>query len=68
MIMTCMFFTIIDSFTSATNKTLAMIEDTAFNSFNYGLSSAMSWIYTVLILLILGIVMLFMNRVVKKYA
>lgn len=67
MILTCMIFTIIDSFTGANNTTLDMIEDTAFNNFNFGLSAAMSWIYTVLILLLLGLVVLMMRKVVKKY-
>lgn len=67
MILTCMIFTIIDSFTGANNTTLDMIEDTAFNNFNFGLSAAMSWIYTLLILLLLGLVVLMMRKVVKKY-
>lgn len=67
MIMTCMIYTIIDSFTASTNATLEMIENTAFTTFKYGLSSAMSWIYTVLILAMLGLVVLIMRRVVKQY-
>jgi ABC-type sugar transport system permease subunit len=67
MIMTCMIYTIIDSFTSSTNETLEMIENTAFSTFRYGLSAAMSWIYTALILLMLGIVVLVMRKVVKQY-
>lgn len=67
MIMTCMIYTIIDSFTASTNATLELIENTAFSTFRYGLSSAMSWIYTVLILLLLGLVMLIMGKVVKQY-
>ncbi len=67
MIMTCMIFTIIDSFTASTNATLTMIENMAFNNFNFGLSAAMSWIYTILILLLLGLVVLLMRKVVKRY-
>jgi len=67
MIMTCMIFTVIDSFTSSTNKTLSMIEDVAFKNFNHGLSSAMAWIYTILIMLLLGLVVLIMRKVVKRY-
>lgn len=67
MIMTCMIYTIIDSFTATTNATLEMIKNTAFTTFQYGLSSAMSWIYTVLILLLLGLVVLIMRKVVKQY-
>lgn len=67
MMLTAMIYTIIDSFTAATNKTLALIEDTAFTKQSFGLSSAMSWIYTAMILLFLGLVYLLMGRVVKRY-
>ena len=67
MIMTCMIYTIIDSFTSSGNATLSMIEDTAFSTFNFGVSAAMSWIYSVLILLLLGLVVLVMKGVIRKY-
>ncbi len=67
MIMTCMIFTIIDSFTASTNATLTMIQNRAFSTMDYGISSAMSWIYTLLIVLMLGIVVLIMRKVVKQY-
>lgn len=67
MIMTCMIYTIIDSFTASTNATLKMIQDKAFTTFDYGISSAMSWIYTLLIVLLLGVVVLIMRKVVKQY-
>ncbi len=67
MILTCMIYTIIDSFTATTNATLEIIESTALTNFNFGLSAAMSWIYTVLILLFLGLVVLIMRKVVKQY-
>lgn len=67
MIMTCMIYTIIDSFTASTNKTLEMIQNMALNSFNFGLSAAMSWIYSLMIMLLLGIVVLIMGKVVKNY-
>lgn len=67
MILTCMIFTIIDSFTASGNTTLDLIENTAFTNFNFGLSAAMSWIYTLLILLLLGLVVLIMRKVVKRY-
>lgn len=67
MIMTCMIYTIIDSFTASTNKTLELIQATALNSFNFGLSAAMAWIYSLLIMLLLGLVVLLMGRVVKRY-
>ena len=67
MILTSMIFSIIDSFTASTNKTLEIIRNTAFNNFNHGLSAAMAWIYTLLIMLLLGLVVLIMRRVVKRY-
>lgn len=67
MMLVSMIYTIIDSFVSPTNKTLALIEDTAFKNQNFGLSAAMAWIYTLCILLFLGIVYLLMGKVVNRY-
>ncbi len=67
MILTCMIYTIIDSFTASTNKTLELIQNTALNSFNFGLSAAMAWIYSVMIVLLLALVALVMGKVVRKY-
>ena len=67
MMLVSMIYTIIDSFVSSTNKTLTLIEDTAFKNQNFGLSAAMAWLYTLFILLFLGIVYLLMGKVVNRY-
>lgn len=46
-------YTIIDSF--ARSPITDLIMETGFNNFNFGLSSAMAWIYFISIMLILGI-------------
>ncbi len=57
MIITCIVYTIIDSFNAAGNSTLEMMRDKAFGTTqNFGLGAAMAWIYSVVILLIIGIV------------
>ena len=48
-------YSIIDNFTMSTNTTMNYIYDVAFSKFNYGLSSAMSWIYCTILTLIVGI-------------
>lgn len=52
-VFTCVIYSIIDSFAASSNKTVTLIQSTAFDNQNFGLSSAMSWIYFVLIIVIL---------------
>lgn len=54
LILTNIIYTIIDSFTSSTITTY--IYDVAFANQNFGLSAAMSWLYTIVIIAVLGIV------------
>lgn len=54
LILTNIIYTIIDSFTSSPVTTL--IYSVAFETQNFGLSAAMSWIYTIIVALILVIV------------
>ncbi len=51
----CVVYTIIDSFTDSSNVVMSIIKG-QFDSFEYGLSSAMSWVYFVVILLIILLV------------
>ncbi|WP_270170893.1 carbohydrate ABC transporter permease [Paenibacillus sp. SYP-B4298] len=46
-------YTVIDSF--ASNSTTTLIRTTGFSSFNFGLSSAMAWIYFLAVALILAV-------------
>lgn len=58
-------YTIIDSFSS--NAMTDLIRDTGFKSFNFGLSSAMAWVYFLAIALILGISTYIISRKVFYY-
>lgn len=49
-------YTIIDSFTSATNSMMKEIQTTIFSQVKYGLGSAMAWIYFIVIIVIISIV------------
>lgn len=55
-------FSIIDTFTVSTNITMDYIEKTAFTNFNFGLSSAMSWIYCTVLTLILAVIMMVISK------
>lgn len=61
----CIVYTIIDSFTAYNNFIIAMIKQYMI-SMNYGVASAMAWIYFVIIIGILGIVMLLISPLRKK--
>lgn len=55
LILTNIVYSIIDSFTAAHNELVVLIRSTAFGGAGYGVSLAMSWLYFVAILIILGI-------------
>ena len=55
-------FSIIDTFTVSTNITMDYIEKTAFTNFDFGLSSAMSWIYCTVLTLILAVIMMVISK------
>ena len=58
-------YTVIDSFTATTNKTITLTQDIAFSNSNFGLSAAMSWIYFILIIVLLGVLTLILKKVMK---
>ena len=60
-------YSIIDSLTNSSNVVIGMIRDTAFASNDYGLSSAMAWLYFLAILAIVGIVVKLVSKVVFYY-
>ena len=53
--MTNIIYIIVDSFTSPYNPMLAFIQDMTWSGGGYGLSAAMSWLYFITIIIILGI-------------
>ncbi|KQY84130.1 ABC transporter permease [Paenibacillus sp. Root52] len=60
LILTNLVYTIVDSFIS--DQTSRLVVDTAFKSFNFGLSAAMSWIYFAVIALILWVTTALVSR------
>lgn len=60
-------YSIIDSLTNSSNVVIGMIRDTAFASNDFGLSSAMAWLYFLAILAIVGIVVKLVSKVVFYY-
>jgi len=60
-------YTIIDLLTNSSNTVMELIRDTAFASQDYGMSSAMAWIYFAAILLIVGLVMWIVSKLVFYY-
>ena len=55
-------YSLIDNFTMSTNETMTYIFDTAFSNFDYGLSSAMAWLYCLVLAIIVGIAMLVISK------
>ena len=53
---------IIDSFTNVSNPVISRIHSSAYDSLNFGLSSAMAWSYMLIILAVLGIVYKLVSR------
>jgi len=60
-------YTIIDLLINSSNTVMELIRDTAFASQDYGMSSAMAWIYFAAILLIVGLVMWIVSKLVFYY-
>ncbi|MGF7142971.1 ABC-type sugar transport system permease subunit [Anaerotaenia torta] len=57
-------YTIINSFTNASNEMMILIDDTIFGQVQFGYGSAMAWIYFVLVALLLAVVSLLMSKLV----
>lgn len=57
-------YTIIDQFLKADNLAVKFISEKLANSSAYALASSLSWIYTAVVLLFVGIVFLLINRMV----
>lgn len=67
MILTCIIYTIIDSFTSSSNGVMSKIYTTAFEKLEFSISAAMGWFYFAVIAVILGIVALIFKKFVFSY-
>ena len=67
MLLLCVIYTIIDSFTGASNHVLSVIRLEMLKNMKMGLSSAMSWIYFVLISVIIVVLLLLFSKRVFYY-
>lgn len=62
LILVAVIYCIIDSFTNVSNTVISRIHSSAYDSLNFGLSSAMAWSYMLIILVVLGIVYKLVSR------
>ena len=62
LILVSVVYCVIDSFTNVSNPVISRIHSSAYDSLNFGLSAAMAWSYTVLILAVLGLIYKLINR------
>ena len=67
MILTCIIYTIIDSFTSGANSVMERIYSTAFEKLQFSVSAAMGWFYFAVIALLLGVVAFVFTKFVFRY-
>lgn len=67
MLLLCTIYSIIDSFTSSSNVVLSTIKTEMFNRMDMGLSSAMSWLYFIIVIVFIGAVYLICSRGVFYY-
>ena len=58
-------YTVIDNYTSSSNKVIEYILELAFERSRFEVSSAMGWLYFIVCLVIIGIVFLIMRPFVK---
>lgn len=64
LILVNLLYTVIDLFTSVDNKTISFIATYYENVSTYSLASAFSWMYTILLLLFVGVVYLLVNKLI----
>lgn len=55
-------YTIIDSFTRSDNALMRLIQQTGFENSNYGLASAMAWLYSIVIVIVIAVIALICSR------
>lgn len=67
LILTCVVYTVVDSFTASENGVMSLIQTTATTNLDYPLSYAMAWIYFLIVIVILGVVTWLISRKVFYY-
>lgn len=63
----CLVYTIVDSFCSPNNSVIDYIYEMAFYNLQYGFASAMAWIYTGLIIVVLLVFAGLASRLARRY-
>ena len=63
----CWIYTIIDFFMKTDNQIMEKINNVMIVQLNYGFSSAMAWIYFIVVMLLIGISSLIIKKVVYYY-
>ncbi len=61
MILACLIYTVIDSFTSTDNLVMGRVLDMQ-SDWQYGYAAAMAWVYFIIVLAAVGIITLILNR------
>ncbi len=67
MLLVCMIYTIVDSFTTTSSGVMSMISTTTFENINMALGAAMGWIYFLIIGIILVVVGFIFSKLVFYY-
>lgn len=60
-------YSVIDTFTNPDNEMMSYIHSTIFNQSNFGVGSAMAWVYLASVAVILAITSVILLKMVKKY-
>ncbi|MBQ4497919.1 MAG: sugar ABC transporter permease [Spirochaetaceae bacterium] len=63
----CWVYTIIDFFTKTDNAIMKKINDVMIGQLNYGFSSALAWIYFIVVMALIGLTSLLISKVVYNY-
>ena len=64
LVITCVVYTIVDTFTSSGNDVMLLIQTTAFTNLDFSLAAAMSWLYFAVVGVFLG----FISWLVSRFA
>ena len=67
MLLLCTIYSIVDSFTAYNNQVILAVKEQMYGMGNYGLASAMSWIYFAIVTVILALVAVVGSKMVFYY-
>ncbi len=67
LLLVCWVYTIVDFFTKTDNAVMQKINDIMVGQLNYGFSSALAWIYFVVVMAMIGLTSLIISKVVYNY-